>query len=114
MPKTDKNLESATFAGGCFWCMEPPYKKLKGVQSVTVGYTGGTLEDPSYEDICTGQTGHAEAVEIVFDPSQTSYEQLLDVFWENIDPTTLNAQFADHGTQYRTAIFYHSPEQKQQ
>jgi methionine-S-sulfoxide reductase len=112
MSKTDKNLETATFAGGCFWCMEPPYKKLKGVTSITVGYTGGALENPTYEDVCTGETGHAEAVQIVFDPAQTSYEQLLDVFWKNIDPTALNAQFADHGTQYRTAIFYRSPEQK--
>jgi methionine-S-sulfoxide reductase len=112
MDKKVASQETATFAGGCFWCMEPPYKKLKGVKSITVGYTGGSLENPTYEDVCTGQTGHAEAVEIIFDPSQTSYEQLLDVFWKNIDPTALNAQFADHGTQYRTGIFYHSPEQK--
>jgi peptide methionine sulfoxide reductase msrA/msrB len=103
--------EKATFAGGCFWCMQPPYKDLKGVQSVTVGYTGGGLANPTYEQVCDGTTGHAEAVEIVFDPAQTSYEDLLDIFWKNINPTTLNSQFADRGTQYRTAIFYHSDEQ---
>ena len=107
-----KQYETATFAGGCFWCMQPPYDKLKGVKSVTVGYTGGTKENPTYEDVCTGTTGHAEAVEIVYDPKQLTYAQLLDVFWKNIDPTTLNGQFADQGTQYRTAIFYHSEEQK--
>ena len=105
-------LEKATFAGGCFWCMQPPYDKLKGVQSVTVGYTGGTKKNPTYEEVCTGMTGHAEAVEIVYDNSKISYSDLLDVFWKNIDPTTLNRQFADSGTQYRTAIFYHNEEQK--
>src|SRR5882762_8918398 len=85
-PKTDsKQYQTATFAGGCFWCMQPPYDKLKGVKSVTVGYTGGTKENPTYEDVCTGTTGHAEAVEIVFDPKQLTYDQLLDVFWKNID-----------------------------
>jgi len=108
----DKKLEKETFAGGCFWCMDPPYRGLKGVESVTVGYTGGHTQNPSYEEVCGGDTGHAEAVEIVFDPAQTRYEQLLDIFWKNIDPTTVNGQFADRGTQYRTAIFYHSPEQR--
>ena len=104
----------ATFAGGCFWCMQPPYDKLPGVISTTVGYTGGQVPSPSYEQICTGKTGHAEAVQIVFDPQQTSYKQLLDVFWHNIDPTVLNAQFADVGSQYRTVIFYHSEEQRKE
>lgn len=107
-----EELEKATFAGGCFWCMQPPYDKLKGVGKTTVGYTGGPEPDPTYEEVSTGKTGHAEAVEIVFDPMQTSYEKLLDLFWKNIDPTTQNRQFADIGTQYRTAIFYHNEEQK--
>jgi methionine-S-sulfoxide reductase len=107
-----KPLEEATFAGGCFWCMEPPFKDLAGVKKVTVGYTGGHKANPTYGDVSSGQTGHAEAVEIVFDPAQITYQKLLDVFWRNIDPTTKNAQFADHGTQYRTAIFYHDEEQK--
>ena len=106
------HLEKATFAGGCFWCMQPPYDKVKGVISTTVGYTGGTTENPTYEEVCSGRTGHAEAVEITYDSSQTSYSDLLDVFWKNIDPTTTNQQFADTGTQYRTAIFYHNEEQK--
>ena len=106
------HLEKATFAGGCFWCMQPPYDKLPGVISTTVGYTGGTKANPTYEEVCMGKTGHAEAVEIAYDPSKVSYSQLLDVFWKSIDPTTLNQQFADRGTQYRTAIFYHDEEQK--
>lgn len=105
-------LEKATFAGGCFWCLEPPFDKLKGVVVTTPGYTGGHKKDPTYEEVCQGTTGHAEAVEIEFDPQQISYSQLLEVFWRNIDPTTLNQQFADVGTQYRTAIFYHNEEQK--
>jgi methionine-S-sulfoxide reductase len=109
-----KTLATATFAGGCFWCMQPPYDKLKGIKSVTVGYTGGHKANPTYEEVCTGSTGHAEAVQIVYDPAQLTYPQLLDVFWKNIDPTTLDAQFADHGTQYRSAIFYHNEEQKRQ
>ena len=106
------STETATFAGGCFWCMQPPYDKLPGVVSTTVGYTGGTKPNPTYDEVCTGMTGHAEAVQIVFDPAQITYAQLLEVFWQNIDPTTKNRQFADHGTQYRTAIFYHSDEQR--
>ena len=102
----------ATFAGGCFWCMQPPYDGLPGVIKTTVGYTGGTVPNPTYEQVCEGTTGHAEAVQIEFDPSKISYAQLLEVFWKNIDPTTLNQQFADHGTQYRTAIFYHDDEQQ--
>jgi peptide-methionine (S)-S-oxide reductase len=102
----------ATFAGGCFWCMEAPFDKLKGVISVTVGYTGGHQANPTYEEVSSGRTGHAESVEIVYDPSQISYEALLDVFWHNIDPTTKDREFVDVGNQYRTAIFYHGEEQK--
>ena len=112
METEESRLEKATFAGGCFWCMQPPYDKLEGVVSTTVGYTGGTKPNPTYEEVCTGKTGHAEAVEIVYDRSKVSYAQLLDLFWKSIDPTTLNQQFADKGTQYRTAVFYHNGEQK--
>lgn len=107
-----EGLEKATFAGGCFWCMQPPYDKLKGVVSTQVGYTGGHKKNPTYGEVSSGTTGHAEAVEILYDPAQTSYEELLDVFWHNIDPMTSNGQFADKGNQYRTGIFYHSEEQK--
>jgi peptide-methionine (S)-S-oxide reductase len=105
-------LETATFAGGCFWCMEPPFDTLNGVLSTTSGYTGGQTKNPSYEEVSSGVTGHAEAVQVVFDPAKISYAQLLEVFWRNIDPLTPNAQFCDHGSQYRTAIFYHGEEQK--
>ena len=105
--------EMATFAGGCFWCMQYPFDKLEGVISTTVGYTGGHKLKPTYEEVCGGQTGHAEAIEIIFDSSKITYSELLDVFWKNIDPTTPDRQFADIGTQYRTAIFYHSEEQRQ-
>ncbi len=104
--------ELATFAGGCFWCMEPPFEGQKGVLDVVAGYFGGSTVNPTYEQVCTGETGHAEAVQISFDPAKIRYEELLDIFWRNIDPTTENAQFADQGTQYRTAIFYHSEDQK--
>lgn len=107
-----KKAELATFAGGCFWCLEPPFDAVKGVEAVMPGYIGGRRPNPTYEQVCTGTTGHAEAVQVTFDPSKVTYEQLLDVFWHNIDPTTLNAQFADEGTQYRTGIFYHSEVQK--
>jgi len=107
-----EKMEKATFAGGCFWCMEPPYKKLEGVISVTAGYIGGKKAHPTYEEVSSGTTGHAEAVEVVFNPSKVTYDRLLEVVWQNIDPTAINAQFADHGTQYRTAIFYHSEGQK--
>lgn len=100
-------LSKATFAGGCFWCMEPPFKALSGVVSVTSGYTGGHKIKPTYKEVSAGGTGHAEAVQIVFDPTVISYGQLLDVFWHNIDPTTANSQFCDSGDQYRSAIFYH-------
>src|SRR5262245_49061652 len=94
------HLAKATFAGGCFWCMEPPFDKLAGVISTTSGYTGGHKQAPTYEEVSAGKTGHAEAVEIVYDPDQISYAKLLEVFWHKIDPTTLNRQFCDHGTQY--------------
>jgi peptide-methionine (S)-S-oxide reductase len=97
----------ATFAGGCFWCMEPPFETLPGVVSVTSGYTGGAQPSPSYEEVSAGGTGHAEAVEILYDPSKVSYEKLLDVFWRNIDPTVADRQFCDVGSQYRSAIFVH-------
>ena len=103
---------TATFAGGCFWCMEPPFEKMPGVISVTVGYTGGAVQNPSYEQVSAGGTGHAEAVEVVYDPARVSYEKLLDVFWHNVDPVTKDAQFCDHGRQYRTAIFYHDDAQR--
>lgn len=105
-------MEKATFAGGCFWCMESPFDKLDGVVSVTVGYTGGHTGKPTYEAVSAGGTGHAESIEVVFDPAKIGYAQLLDVFWHNIDPTAPNRQFCDVGTQYRTAIFYHDAEQK--
>lgn len=105
-------FEKATFAGGCFWCMEPPFDKLDGVVSVTSGYTGGRTKDPTYEEVSSGGTGHAEAVQVVFDPAKIGYKALLDVFWRNVDPTTPNRQFCDVGTQYRTAIFYHDEAQK--
>ncbi|MBI3605646.1 MAG: peptide-methionine (S)-S-oxide reductase MsrA [Nitrospirae bacterium] len=107
-----KQTEVATFAGGCFWCMVPPFKKLEGVVSVTSGYTGGHVENPTYEEVSSGNTGHAEAVEIVYDPLKISYQKLLDVFWHNIDPTAVDYQFCDHGNQYRSGVFYHTDMQK--
>ena len=104
--------ETATFAGGCFWCMQPTFNEFKGVISTKVGYTGGHTVNPTYEDVCTGTTGHAEGIEIIYDPVKVTYSELVEEFWHNIDPTSLNQQFADHGTQYRSAIFYHSAEQK--
>jgi peptide-methionine (S)-S-oxide reductase len=111
-PVDPKNLATATFAGGCFWCMEPPFEKLEGVASVTSGYIGGHKLDPTYEEVSAGETGHAEAVQVVYDSSQVSYEQLLYVFWRNIDPFAANRQFCDSGSQYRSAIFYHHEEQR--
>lgn len=108
----EKNLEKATFAGGCFWCMESPFAKREGVVSITVGYTGGAVKNPTYELVCSGTTGHTEAIEIIYDPEKIRYENLLEVFWRTIDPTQENGQFVDHGSQYRTAIFYHSEEQR--
>jgi peptide-methionine (S)-S-oxide reductase len=107
-----KNLATATFAGGCFWCMEPPFDKLVGVVSTTSGYTGGKEKNPTYEEVSSGATGHAEAVQVVYDSTQISYAQLLQVFWRNIDPLAANRQFCDAGTQYRSAIFYHNEEQR--
>jgi len=109
---SENKLEKATFAGGCFWCMQPPFDKLDGVISTTVGYCGGKEENPTYKQVSAGNTGHAEAVEVVYDPSRVSYVDLLNVFWMNIDPTQKDGQFADTGAQYRTAIFYHNEEQK--
>lgn len=105
-------METATLAGGCFWCTEAIFQKLKGVNSVKPGYTGGQKQNPTYEEVCTGTTGHAEAIQIVFDPKIISFEKLLEVFFVLHDPTTLNQQGADMGTQYRSAIFYNSEEQK--
>jgi peptide-methionine (S)-S-oxide reductase len=107
-PQTAK----ATLAGGCFWCMEPPYDQLDGVISTISGYIGGTKKNPTYEEVVTGATGHAEAVQITYDPNKISYAKLLEVFWVNIDPLTANAQFCDTGNQYRSAIFYHDETQK--
>ncbi|MDI6804220.1 MAG: peptide-methionine (S)-S-oxide reductase MsrA [Bacteroidota bacterium] len=104
--------EKATFGGGCFWCTEAVYQSLSGVIAVKSGYAGGTKVNPTYEEICTGKTGHAEVVEITFDPNIVSYEKLLEVFWKAHDPTTLNRQGADVGTQYRSVIFYHNESQK--
>ena len=104
--------EKATFAGGCFWCVEADFDKVAGVISTTSGYTGGRIANPSYEQVSQGGTGHAEAVEIVYDPAKVTYQKLLDVFWHNIDPFVKNRQFCDHGDQYRTAIFYHDEKQR--
>ncbi len=105
--------EIATLAGGCFWCLEAAFEQLRGVERVVSGYTGGKVPQPSYEQVCTGQTGHAEVVQVHFDPAVISYRQLLDVFFTIHDPTTLNRQGNDIGTQYRSAIFHHSPEQRE-
>jgi peptide-methionine (S)-S-oxide reductase len=111
--ETPAGMEKATFGAGCFWCVEAVFLTLKGVKSVVSGYSGGTVKDPTYEQVCTGRTGHAEVVQILFDPTVISYAELLDVFFQTHDPTTLNRQGHDVGTQYRSAIFYHSDEQKE-
>lgn len=103
---------TATFAGGCFWCMEPPFDKLDGVLSTTSGYTDGHKTNPTYKEVSAGGTGHTEAVQIKYDASKISYEELLSVFWKNIDPTSKDAQFCDHGTQYRSGIYYHDEAQR--
>src|SRR2546430_11819472 len=107
-----KSLEVATFAGGCFWCTEAVFDQLKGVVKVESGYSGGNVPNPSYEDVCTGETGHAESIQVTFDPSVVSYADLLRIFFTTHDPTTPNRQGADVGTQYRSAVYYHSPEQQ--
>ena len=108
----ESKLEKATVAGGCFWCLEPVFDALDGVMSTTPGYTGGAVQHPTYEQVSAGKTGHVEAVEIAYDPSKIDYERLLDAFWRSINPTQADGQFAYIGPQYRTAIFYHSAEQK--
>jgi peptide-methionine (S)-S-oxide reductase len=105
-------MENATFGAGCFWGVEAAFRQVKGVKSTAVGYMGGKLKDPTYEDVCTDRTGHAEVVQVEFDPSEVPYEELLRVFWDNHDPTTPNRQGPDVGTQYRSVIFYHTPEQE--
>lgn len=108
-----KKLEKATFAGGCFWCMVKPFDQWDGIESVVSGYSGGHLENPTYQDVKSGTSGHFEAVQITFDPSVFSYEKLLEIYWQQIDPTDDGGQFHDRGDSYRTAIFYHSKEQKE-
>jgi peptide-methionine (S)-S-oxide reductase len=102
----------ATFAGGCFWCMEPPFDRIPGVDATISGYTGGRKVNPTYQEVSSGATGHAESVEVIYDPAKVSYEKLLEVYWLNIDPTVKDRQFCDSGTQYRTAIFYHGEAQR--
>ena len=108
----DKNLALATFAGGCFWCMEPPFEKISGVKAVISGYAGGTKENPTYEEVSSGVTGHVEAIQVYYNPKEVTYEQLLAVFWEQINPTDAGGQFVDRGEQYKSAIFYHDDIQK--
>lgn len=108
----DNDMEKATFAGGCFWCIEEPFEKLDGIAEVISGYTGGHKENPTYEEVSSGSTGHMEAVQITYDPSKITYKELLNVFWRQIDPTDESGQFADRGSQYKTAIFYHTEEQR--
>jgi len=112
-PLLAADTATATFAGGCFWCMQPAFDAVAGVTATTVGYTGGHTKNPTYPEVSAGGTGHAESIQVTYDPRKVSYVKLLDVFWHNIDPLTANAQFCDHGNQYRSAIFYHGDEQKQ-
>ena len=108
----DPSLEIATFAGGCFWCMEPPFDKTDGVVRTIVGYTGGEERQPTYKEVSSGQTGHTEAIRVYYDPKKVSYDELLDIFWRNINPTQKDGQFVDIGTQYRTGVYYHGKEQR--
>lgn len=110
--KVESKLRYAMFAGGCFWCMEPPFEKLEGVKDVTSGFSGGEKDKPSYKEVASGKTKHREVVQIIYDPEEVSYEKLLEVFWQQIDPTDKGGQFVDRGHQYSTAIFYYSPKQK--
>lgn len=112
--KLPNNARVATFAGGCFWCMQPPFDKLKGVLSTSVGYAGGPEKNPTYKQVAYGRTGHTEAIQVIYDPRKVSYQKLLKVFWQNINPTQVNGQFYDRGRQYRTAIFFHSAKQRKQ
>ena len=105
-------MEKATFGAGCFWGVEATFRKVRGVKNTAVGYMGGTLDHPTYKDVCSDRTGHAEVVQVEYDPAEVSYDQLLNIFWENHDPTTLNRQGPDYGAQYRSAIFYQTPEQQ--
>ncbi len=106
-------MEKATFGAGCFWCVEAVFQQIEGVQQVVSGYTGGKVKDPTYREVCGGRTGHAEVAQITYDPGVVSFQELLEVFWSSHDPTTLNQQGADVGTQYRSAVFYHNEDQKQ-
>ena len=108
-----KEKATATFAGGCFWCMEPPFDAEPGVIETIVGYTGGSTENPTYEQVSAGGSGHAESIQIIYDPAIVSYERMLEIFWKNIDPLNANGQFCDKGSQYRSVIFYHNEEQKE-
>jgi peptide-methionine (S)-S-oxide reductase len=112
IPGNQKTLDTATFGAGCFWCVEAVFQNLKGVEKVVSGYSGGFVKNPAYREVCMGTTGHAEVIQISYDPKVISFDELLEVFWKTHDPTTLNAQGNDHGTQYRSAVFYHSDEQK--
>lgn len=112
MEKMADTYQLATFAAGCFWGVEAAFRRVEGVKDAVVGYTGGSFENPTYEDVCGGKTGHAETVQITYDPTAVSYEELLDVFWNMHDPTQINRQGSDVGAQYRSAIFYHTPEEK--
>jgi peptide-methionine (S)-S-oxide reductase len=107
-------MKKATFGAGCFWGVEATFRKVKGVKNTAVGYMGGSLDRPTYKDVCSDRTGHAEVVQVEYEPAEVSFDQLLNIFWENHDPTTLNRQGPDYGTQYRSAVFYHTPEQQVQ
>ena len=114
MNQEENKYELATFAGGCFWCMVKPFDQWEGIEKVVSGYTGGEIENPTYEQVCSDTTGHYEAVQITFDPGKISYKEILEIFWQQIDPTDAGGQFGDRGSSYQTAVFYHSEEQKQQ